>query len=133
MSLSPRRRSAREAVATQRVVTAQLDLAVRNARVLARRARRAVARGEPIPAELVAAVRSLAGTVRELDLAANAPERVGEERSMLHAAALANACPRDGGSLSVTVLIAQVRSLVQDLLVAVGLDEEAALRSIDTA
>ena len=34
----------------------------------------------PIPAELVAAVRSLAGTVRELDLAANAPERVGEEQ-----------------------------------------------------
>ena len=52
---------------------------------------------------------------------------------MLHAAALANACPRDGESLSVTVLIAHVRSLVQDLLLAVGLDEESTLRAIDTA
>jgi hypothetical protein len=35
--------------------------------------------------------------------------------------------------VSVTVLIAQVRSLAQDLLLALGLEEEAALRAIEAA
>jgi uncharacterized membrane protein YgaE (UPF0421/DUF939 family) len=131
VSFSPRRRSARAAVATERVLTAQLDLAVRNARVLARRARRAVADAETIPEELPAALRALAATVRELNLSARNPASVAPQGSVLHAARLANACLRTGRSLSVTVLIAQVRSLVTDLLLALGLDEEAALRAID--
>jgi hypothetical protein len=87
---SPRRRSARMAVETQQVLAAQLDLAVRNTRVLARRARRAVGETESIPPELVEALRALARTVRALDLAARTPDDVAPERDVLHAAALAN-------------------------------------------
>jgi magnesium chelatase family protein len=51
---------------------------------------------------------------------------------VLQAAALANACLPCDQSLSVNVLIAQVRSVVADLLLALGLDEEDALRAIDS-
>jgi hypothetical protein len=132
-SLSPRWRSGRGAVATQYAVAQQLDLAVRNARVLARRTRRAVEGGEPVPKELVQAVRALALAVRDLDLGASVPARVGGRQPILSAASLANACLGRDRSLSVTVLIAQVRSLAQDLLLAIGLEEEAALRAIDAA
>ena len=133
VSFSPRRRSARGAVATQQALAAQLDHAVRNTRVLARRARRAVADGETVPPQLIGAIRALSGTVRALNLAARAPERVAPERAVLNAAALANACLRSEQSLSVSVLIAQVRSVVADFLLALGLDEDDALGAIDRA
>ena len=133
VSFSPRRRSARAAVHTQQVLAVQLDHAVRNTRVLARRARRAVTDREQVPSQLIGAVRALSRTVRALDLAAHAPERVAPERSVLQAAALANASLRSGQSLSVSVLIAQVRSVVADVLLALGLDEEDALGAIDSA
>jgi uncharacterized membrane protein YgaE (UPF0421/DUF939 family) len=132
-SLSPRRRSARGAVATQQAVAGQLDFAVRNTRVLARRARRAVEQQEPIPSSLIDAVLALAEVVRGLDLCAATPERVAGRELALHAAACANASLHCNRSLSVTVLIAQVRSLVQDLLIAVGLEEEDAMAAIDAA
>jgi hypothetical protein len=76
------------AVATQRVLAAQLDLAVRNARVLASRARRAVVDLETVPDELVAALRTLAATVRQLNLSAHTPASVASRASLLHAARL---------------------------------------------
>ena len=133
VALSPRRRRSRELVARQAVVTAQLDLAVRNTRVLARRARRSVERREHVPKELIDALRTLSEAVRDLDLGAGRPEHVARTELLVSAAGLANACLHPGRSLSVTVLIAQVRSLVQDLLLAAGLDEDTALQAIDAA
>jgi uncharacterized membrane protein YgaE (UPF0421/DUF939 family) len=133
VSFSPRRRSSRAAVATQQVLAEQLDHAVRNTRVLARRARRAVADREEVPSHLVGAVRALSAAVRSIDLAADAPEVVVPKRSVLRAAALANTCLRSGQALSVSVLIAQVRSVVADFLLALGLEEEDALGAIDAA
>jgi uncharacterized membrane protein YgaE (UPF0421/DUF939 family) len=131
--LAPRHRAARDAVLTQHTVAAQLDLAVRNARVLARRARRVVTTDERVPVDLVEAIRTLADAVERLQLTATFPEQVGAKDTVLHAAELANACISTECSLSVTVLIAQVRSLVQDLLVAMGVEEDDALRAIDGA
>lgn len=106
---------------------------MRNTRVLARRTRRAVTDRERAPSQLIGAVRALSCSVRALDLTADAPERVAPERSVLQAAALANASLRSQQSLSVSVLIAQVRSVVADVLFALGLDEEAVLGAIDSA
>ena len=79
------------------------------------------------------ALRALAGSVRALNLTAHTPERVARERSVLQAAALANACLCSEQSLSVSVLIAQVRSVVADLLLALGLHGDEARRAIDSA
>jgi uncharacterized membrane protein YgaE (UPF0421/DUF939 family) len=131
--LSPRRRRSRGVVASQLQIAQQLDLAVRNTRVLARRARRAVERHEVVPNELVDAVRALSSAVRDFDLQASKPEHVTAVDRLIDAATLANASLHVDRTLSVTVLIAQVRSLVQDLLSCAGLDEAAAVRAIDAA
>jgi uncharacterized membrane protein YgaE (UPF0421/DUF939 family) len=131
--LSPRRRRRRPVVTTQRAVVGQLDLAVRNTRVLARRARRAVGTDEVVPQALIEALRALEVAVREIDLAADRADRVLAADAFLHAAELANMALGQQRSLSVTVLIAQVRSLVGDLLIAAGFGEEAALQAIDAA
>jgi uncharacterized membrane protein YgaE (UPF0421/DUF939 family) len=131
--LSPRRRRGRALVTTQRVVVRQLDLAVRNTRVLARRARRAVGTGAVVPQDVIEALRALEVAVREIDLAADRADRVLGADALLEAAGLANGALGEQQALSVTVLVAQVRSLVGDLLIAAGVGEEVALQAIDAA
>ena len=126
---APIHRHTREAVAGQMVAAGRLDLAVRNVRVLARRARRAVARGDDVPAAVIDAIHELAGGTRDV-LAALEGGELSTDR-VLTAAQHATAALEEQRSLSVTVLIAQVRSMVQDLLQAVGYDEDSALRAID--
>lgn len=98
-----------------------LDHAVRNVRVLARRAVVLLRVGEPVPDGLPAAVRRLAEAVRALrsELARDA-EPVAARRALTDAVQLATAAVGSGG-FSGNVVVAQVRSAVHDLLRATGL------------
>ncbi len=129
---APIHRGAREAVAAQVVAAGRIDLAVRNVRVLARRARRAVARGDDVPDTVVEAIYELARGVQEVEqaLSQDGGAHLAETHA-LSAARLATEALDRRPSLSVTVLVAQVRSTVQDLLQAIGFGESQALRAID--
>ena len=91
------------------------------------------ARAEPSTGRSRSRRCALADVVRGIDLSAATPEHVAGRELALHAAPCANASLDSDRSLSVTVLIAQVRSLVQDLLIAIGLEEENAPTAIDAA
>jgi uncharacterized membrane protein YgaE (UPF0421/DUF939 family) len=129
---APTRRSARVPVAMHAIAAGQLDLAVRNVRVLARRALRAVERADEIPEPLPVAARGLANAARELDrqLAQGRSDGSVQERA-LAAAGLATACLDDSPSLSVTVLVAQVRSTALDVMQAAGMEMTDALQALE--
>jgi len=99
-----------------------LDHAVRNVRVLARRAIVLTRVGETVPPELPAAVRRLGEAVRSLrnELAKDEEPRASR-RALVDAARIATAMV---GSLGFSghVIVAQVRSTSHDLLLATGLD-----------
>jgi uncharacterized membrane protein YgaE (UPF0421/DUF939 family) len=112
----------------------QMDYAVRNTRVLIRRALNAVRRGRPAPPELAEAVELLAEAVRALgnQLAEPGGEAV-TRRLALEAAVKATAVlDRDPG-LSMNVIIGQVRSTAIDLLRGSGLSGEEARNALDAA
>ncbi len=89
----------------------QLDLAVRNTRVLARHALRGLRAGREIPADLTFAVTELAQAVWALAAAYEEPERADEARALASSAA-ARSTHVDGYA-DVTV---QVRSTAVDLM-----------------
>jgi uncharacterized membrane protein YgaE (UPF0421/DUF939 family) len=99
-----------------------LDHAVRNTRVLARRVIVAIRDDEPVPPELVESVRRLADGVRTLrnELARGVEPR-GARRGLIEAAELATSVVNSCG-FSGKVVVAQVRSCVHDLLNASGLE-----------
>jgi uncharacterized membrane protein YgaE (UPF0421/DUF939 family) len=106
--LSPRRRSALAALDRYGASFAQVDFAVRDTRVLARHALRLVRAGDPVPAELPAAVRELGRAVWALAAAYDQPsEAEAVHRHALRAGALV------GGPA--TGVMAQVRSAAVDL------------------
>ncbi len=127
---APARRHTRGTVDFYADASAQIDLAIRNVRVLARGVVRAARLGENIPAQVADAVRDLAEAVRALREALEDPERADEVRTpALHAAATATRVLEQTGNLSVTVVVGQVRSTAVDLLRGSGLtyDEAATL------
>jgi hypothetical protein len=99
-----------------------LDHAVRNTRVLARRVIVVIRDDEPVPAQLVAAVRRLAESVRTLrNELARGEEPRAARRGLVDAAELATSSV-DRCGFSGKVVVAQVRSAVHDLLQASGLE-----------
>ena len=127
---APARRRTRGTVDFYADASAQIDLAIRNVRVLARGVVRAARLGENIPPPVADAVRDLAEAVRALREALEDPERADEVRTpALHAAATATRVLEQTGNLSVTVVVGQVRSTAVDLLRGSGLtyDEAATL------
>jgi uncharacterized membrane protein YgaE (UPF0421/DUF939 family) len=127
---SPTRRRSRGTVDFYAEASAQIDLAIRNVRVLARGVVRAARLGENLPPEIADAVRDLAAAVLALREALADPDRAGEVRTpALRAAAKATQVLEQTGNLSVTVVVGQVRSTAVDLLRGSGLtyDEAAAL------
>jgi uncharacterized membrane protein YgaE (UPF0421/DUF939 family) len=126
---APPRRHQRDQVATYAIAAAQVDLAVRNVRVLARGAVRALMLDENVPPELGEALRDLAGAVRALeDALADETQIQAVREAALRAAAGATRVLEDTGNLSVSVLVGQVRSTAVDLLRGTGLSyEEASL------
>jgi uncharacterized membrane protein YgaE (UPF0421/DUF939 family) len=124
---APARRRSRGTVDFYADASAQIDLAIRNVRVLARGVLRAARLGENLPPAVADAVRDLAEAVRALRGALEDPDRADEVRTpALHAAATATQVLEETGNLSVTVVVGQVRSTAVDLLRGSGLTYEEA-------
>jgi uncharacterized membrane protein YgaE (UPF0421/DUF939 family) len=98
----------------------QIDLAVRNTRVLARHSLRAIRCGET-PVELRDAVNSLAGSVWALAAAYDEPERAEEARVLASSAAVDATALGAAGGLALAEVAAPVRSAAVDLMRAADL------------
>jgi uncharacterized membrane protein YgaE (UPF0421/DUF939 family) len=124
---APVRRRSRGTVDFYAEASAQIDLAIRNVRVLARGVVRAARLGENLPPAIADAVRDLATAVLALRVALEDPDRADDVRApALHAAATATQVLEQTGNLSVTVVVGQVRSTAVDLLRGSGLTYEQA-------
>jgi len=129
----PRRRTLRT-VDVYADAAAQIDLAVRNVRVLARGARRAIDLDENIPPETAAALRSLAAAVRALRDALDDPDRVERVREpALRAAGQATLVLEGTGNMSVSVIVGQIRSTAVDLLRGTGMTYDEAADAVRAA
>lgn len=108
--------------------------ALRNSRVLVRRAQALLRDGEVLPPALVEAVRALGEAVswlrREL---ADAVEPVATRERALRAASEAGVAYAEGVDFSGSVIVAQVRSAAVDLVRASGLDGKEANRLVRRA
>ncbi len=110
----------------------QLDLAVRNGRVLARRATVLLRSGAEFPPELADAVAALAAAARAVGAQLTEPTEPDQSRRLLiNAYALARGAQGPTSPVVVLVLIAQIRSVAYDLLRATGLNRVDTLRFID--
>ena len=138
--LAPPRRGARDTVESFAAAGAQIDLAVRNVRVLARAARRAIDLDEHIPEAVGEAVRDLARAVRALDVVLGEDEDADEGTSAesvrepaLRAAACATIVLEQTGNMSVTVIVGQIRSTAVDILRSSGLSYREAADAVRAA
>ncbi len=131
--IAPARWRSRDRLSTYSDAAPMLDYAVRNSRVLARRATVLLRSSEPFPDALAAGIRRLAAAVTELGAELDAEgEPARSRRLLLEAAALVAAVRASGGlSLSADVVVAQVRSVAFDLLLASGLRRDDALALLD--
>jgi uncharacterized membrane protein YgaE (UPF0421/DUF939 family) len=131
---APPRRGTRGRVETYADAAAQVDLAIRNTRVLARGAIRALRLDDNVPPEVAEAVRELERAVRALAavLAGGAPVDTVREPA-LHAAFLATSVLERTGNLSVSVLVGQIRSTAVDLLASAGSDHADAADAVQEA
>lgn len=133
-ALSPLRRGHREDLARYQREAEQIDLAVRNVRVLARGAVRAVDLEAHVPPETVSALRALASAVVAL-----APDPVDSGRAArarehaLKAAAGATLGLERTGNLSASVIVGQVRAMATDLLRGLGATDADAVDEVRRA
>jgi len=137
--LSPSRRGTLRHLALYAAAADQIDLAVRNTRVLARAAVGLVRSGEPAPGLLSEAVLDLARAVEDL---AGRLEETGRESEMLgnaanpfalKAAEEATVALNQRSDLATNVLVGQVRSTAEDLLRASGMGPDEASGALDGA
>ena len=127
--LAPPRRRQRDRVDDYATPPRQIDLAVRNVRVLARGAIRALTLDENVPPELGEALRDLAAASRALEAALEDESQIEAVReTALRAAGRATLVLERTGNLSVSVLVGQVRSTAVDLLRGTGLSYDEASR-----
>ena len=128
---APQRRGAREPLAIYSEAGGQLDLAVRNVRVLARGALRAIDVGDHVPPEVSVAIRELREAVLSLDPFLTDPDRTTAVREpAIRAARRASAVLEQTANLSVSVIVGQVRSTAVDLLRSTGMAPEDARRQV---
>lgn len=131
---APQRRRARPYVETWVGAADQLDLAVRNVRVLARGAIRALRLDENVPPEVAGALRDLAAAVHAFDAALDGGGSLdGVRGPALRAAARATRVLDGTTNMSVSVIVGQVRSTVTDLLTATGLTTDEATAAVRAA
>jgi uncharacterized membrane protein YgaE (UPF0421/DUF939 family) len=132
---APRRRT-RERVPLYADAAQQIDYAVRNTRVLARRALAAIRRYGATSPMLADAVGLLADAVTALGEQLEQPEQdrdVAVRRLALDAAVKATRVLQDDPGLSVNVIIGQVRSTAIDLLRGSGMTGDEARAALDSA
>jgi uncharacterized membrane protein YgaE (UPF0421/DUF939 family) len=128
---APPRLTARDYVATWSRAANQIDLAVRNVRVLARGAIRALRLGENVPPDVAAALADLAAAVRALDAAVDDDASAALVREpALRAAARATLVLESTANLSVSVIVGQIRSTATDLLAGTGMPPEEAAAAV---
>lgn len=127
--ISPLRRSGRDELARSRAMQAGLDRATRNVRVALRRISTALQYEEQLPSSLAESFDSLAAAVRSVGVPPYEGETEPPSVSALRELAVTLG-PRTLGaeSLSATVVVAQLRSTVVDLLVAQGVGPAEAHR-----
>jgi uncharacterized membrane protein YgaE (UPF0421/DUF939 family) len=124
---APVRRRSRDRVDLYAEASAQIDLAVRNVRVLARGAIRGLRLKESLPPEIADALLDLARAVRALEAVLEHPEQRDEVIGpAVRAAATATLVLERTGNLSVSVIVGQIRSTAVDLMRGAGMDYEAA-------
>jgi uncharacterized membrane protein YccC len=124
---APQRRSDRGPLAIYSEAGGQIDLAVRNVRVLARAAVRAIEVGDRVPPEVAEAIRELREAVQSLEPWLDDPQRSGAViEPAVRAARHASAVLEQTTNLSVSVIVGQVRSAAVDLLRSVGMDPDEA-------
>jgi uncharacterized membrane protein YgaE (UPF0421/DUF939 family) len=111
-----------------------LERAMHNTRVLVRRAVNVIRDAEQPPVELVAALRALGESVRELnrELAAGKEPRRTQELT-LATVTMAGIAYRAGVGFHASVVVAQIRSIGTDLLLACGVPRKDAERIIRRA
>jgi uncharacterized membrane protein YgaE (UPF0421/DUF939 family) len=124
---APARRSQREPLARYSEAGAQIDLAVRNVRVLARGVVRAVETGDRVPPEVAQALAELRAAVLALGPWMGDPsDAAGVREPAVRAAHAASAVLETTTNLSVSVIVGQVRSTAVDLLRTTGMAPEDA-------
>lgn len=114
------------AVAASALVT-PLDRCVRNLRVLARRAVVAVRRQEQVPGRYVALVTELARACDDLARVLDEYTDASRGRVVLDRVAGLSARAEPSAGLSAEMIRGQVRSMVIDLLVVAGMDDDEAI------
>lgn len=133
--ISPLYWNSRQRLAQLAATADPLDNAVRNIRVLARRSLSLVRDDEILDPRLVDLVERLAQStdvVRQMMLAdpGEQPDRAEAARVLRHVAFAAKADLMDDAGLSATVVFAQIRSIVVDLLQVAGLSRISALATL---
>lgn len=130
-TIAPIRWRRRDELGRYQAAAVPIDLALRNTRVLARRALAALRDGEVLPEILPDVLRSYADAVDLLrtELAQGGePEKA--RAAIREAASAATAHQLGGDGLSTKVVLAQVRSTAVDLLQATGLNRAEAVESL---
>jgi uncharacterized membrane protein YgaE (UPF0421/DUF939 family) len=131
---SPARRRSLETVEAFAVAAAQIDLAVRNVRVLARGTVRALSLGDNVPPEVAGAIEDLASAVLALERALAEDGSAEPVRVLaLRAATTASQVLERTGNLSVSVIVGQIRSTAVDLLAGTGMETDAAVEAVRAA
>lgn len=126
----PRRR-ALQTLETYGQAGAQLDLAARNVRVIARGTLRALEVGDSVPPQAAEAVRELARATRSFGAWLNATEPPDATREhAIGAAEQAGQVLDSTANLSVSVIVGAVRSAAVDVIRGTGLERDEALRLV---
>lgn len=129
--IAPIRWRRRDELARYEAAAEPIDLALRNTRVLARRALAALRDGEQTPEILPDVLRRYADAVDLLRTELSKGEEPETARSAIREAASAATARQLGGDgLSTKVVLAQVRSVAVDLLRATGLTRVEAVESL---
>jgi uncharacterized membrane protein YgaE (UPF0421/DUF939 family) len=127
---SPFRRRHRGRVRAMAELAEPLDFALRNTRVLVRRVAVAAYRREPIPVSYAALLEDLADCTDAISAELGAGRAATAVRDRLVALGRATSAVERSTDLSAEVVLAQVRSLVADLLAVTGMDALAATDQI---
>ena len=127
---SPFRRRHRGPVRAMADLAEPLDFALRNTRVLVRRVAVAAYRREPIPTSYAVLLEDLAQCTDAISQELGAGRAATAVRDRLVALGRASSHVERSSDLSAEVVLAQVRSLVADLLAVTGMDPLAATDQI---
>lgn len=131
---SPLRRGDRHVLRRYAAAATQIDLAIRDVRVMARGALRAVELRDNVPPDVIDAMRDLSAAVTALAPALDDPQRASRARDhAIRAAARATRSLESTANLSTSSIVGQVRSTALDLLCGLGEERDVAVARMRAA